>query len=76
MINSEKIIRKYKKLENVQNYIKFHNPVAIEQILFFLKKLYIKNYIEKRLEAERIVRWYIHIQNSYVRNIYKILANY
>jgi len=40
----------------------------------FKKKLDVKNHIEKLLEAERIVRWCMHIRNSYVRNIYKILA--
>jgi len=47
---AEKIIKKYKKFW-LQNYIKFRNPVTIEKIL---KKLNIKNHIEKRLEAEKI----------------------
>lgn len=65
-----KITKKYKKFWS-QNYIKFRNPVAIEDIL---KKFDIKNHIKKRLEAERILRWCMHIRDSYVRNMYKILA--
>jgi len=37
-------------------------------------KLDIKNYVEKRLEAERIVRCCMHIRNNQIRNIYKMLA--
>jgi len=65
----KKIIRKYEKFWS-RNYLKFRNPVAIKDIL---KKLDIKNHIEKRLEAERIVRWCMHIRDSYVCNMYKIL---
>jgi len=32
------------------------------------------NHIEKRLKAEKFVRWCIYIRNSYIRNMYKILA--
>jgi len=67
---AKNIIRKYEKFWS-QNYKKIHNPVAIEEIS---KKLDIKSHIEKRLEAERIVRWCMHIRNDYVRNIYKILT--
>jgi len=63
---AKNIIRKYEKFWS-QNYRKIHNPEEI------LKKLDIKSHIEKRLEAERIVRWCMHIRNDYVRNIYKIL---
>jgi len=63
------IIKKYKKFWS-RDCIKFHNPVVIEKIS---KKLDIKNQIEKRLEAEKIVRWCMHIRNNYVRNMYKIL---
>jgi len=67
---AKNIIRKYEKFWS-RDCIKFHNPVTIEKIS---KKLDIKNHIEKRLEAEKIVRWCMHIRNSYVRNMYKILA--
>jgi len=67
---AKNVIRKYEKFWS-QNYIKFHNPVIIEHIY---NKLDIKNRIEKRLEAERIVRCCMHIRDSYVRNMYKILV--
>jgi len=66
---SKTIIKKYKKFWSRDCIIKFHNPVVIEKIS---KKLDIKNQIEKRLEAEKIVRWCMHIRNNYVRNMYKI----
>jgi len=39
-----------------------------------MKKLIIKGHIEKRLKAEKIVRWCMHVRRSYIRNIYKVLA--
>jgi len=39
-----------------------------------MKKLTIKNHIEKRLKAEKIVRWCMYVRRSYIRNIYKMLA--
>ncbi|KYM97819.1 hypothetical protein ALC62_11486 [Cyphomyrmex costatus] len=54
-----------------KNYIKFKNPAAIENIF---NKLDIKNHVEKRLEAERIVCRCTLIRDSYVRDMYKILA--
>jgi len=47
------------------------NSVAITDIV---KKLDIKDNIEKQLEAEKILRWSMHIRNSYIHNMYKILA--
>jgi len=45
------------------------NSVAITDIV---KKLDIKDNIEKQLEAEKILRWSMHIRNSYIHNMYKI----
>jgi len=64
------IIRKYKKVWS-QNYIKFHNSVAIKYIF---NRLDIKNHVKKQLEAERIIRCCMHIRDSHIRNMYKILA--
>ncbi|KYN17581.1 hypothetical protein ALC57_10130 [Trachymyrmex cornetzi] len=64
------IIKKYKKFWS-RNYIKYYNPVAIENIF---NKLDIKNNVEKQLEAEKIVRRCMQIRNTYVRDMYKILA--
>ncbi|KYM96060.1 hypothetical protein ALC62_13287 [Cyphomyrmex costatus] len=64
------IIRKYEKFRS-KNYIKFNNPAAVENIFI---KLDIKNHVEKRLEAKRIVRRCTQIRDSYVRVMYKILA--
>ncbi|KYN05738.1 hypothetical protein ALC62_03324 [Cyphomyrmex costatus] len=67
---AKNIIRKYEKFRS-KNYIKYNNPAAIENIF---NKLDIKNHVEKRLEAERIVRRCTQIRDSYVRDMYKILA--
>jgi len=63
---AKNIIKKYQKFWS-RNYIKFHNPKTIGDIY---NKLDIKNHVEKQLEAERIVRSCIHIQNSYIRSMY------
>ncbi|KYM98806.1 hypothetical protein ALC62_10474 [Cyphomyrmex costatus] len=67
---AQNIIRKYNKFWS-KNYIQMNNSVIISNII---KKLDIKDYIKKRLEAEKIVRWSLHIRNNYIRNMYKILA--
>ncbi|KYN07689.1 hypothetical protein ALC62_01337 [Cyphomyrmex costatus] len=67
---AKNVIRKYEKFQS-KNYIKFNNPAAVENIF---NKLDIKNHVEKRLEAERIVRRCTQIRDSYVRDMYKILA--
>jgi len=71
---AKKIIRKYKKFWS-QNYIKFRNPVTIEEIS---KKLDIKNHIEKLNKLNKTIKsrkncTLVYIRNSYVRNMYKIL---
>ncbi|KYN06294.1 hypothetical protein ALC62_02786 [Cyphomyrmex costatus] len=62
--------RRYEKFWS-KNYIKYHNPVVIENIF---NKLDTKNHVEKRLEAERIVHRCTQIRDSYVRDMYKTLA--
>ncbi|KYN29993.1 hypothetical protein ALC57_00551, partial [Trachymyrmex cornetzi] len=54
-----------------RNYIKYYNPVAIENIF---NKLDINNHIEKRLKAERIIRRCMQIRDSYIRDMYKIVV--
>ena len=66
----QSIIKKYEKFWS-KNYIHMRNPVTITDIM---NKLDIKNNIERRLEAERILRWSMHIRNNYIHNMYKILA--
>ena len=48
---AKNFIKKYEKFLS-RNYIKYYNPVAIENIF---NKLDIKNNAEKQLEAEKIV---------------------
>ncbi|KYN15986.1 hypothetical protein ALC57_11765 [Trachymyrmex cornetzi] len=64
------IIKKYDKLWS-KSYIQMRNPIIITDIV---KKINIKDHVKKQLEAEKIVRWSLHVRNSYIRNMYKILA--
>ncbi|KYN08276.1 hypothetical protein ALC62_00741 [Cyphomyrmex costatus] len=70
IVCKKNIVKKYEKFRS-KNYIKFNNPAAIKNIF---NKLDIKNQVEKQLEAERIVRRCTQIRDSYVRDMYKILA--
>lgn len=67
----KKILKKYRKFRS-QNIIKLHSSkVYIQNIA---KKLSITDHIEKRLKAEKIVRWCMYVRKSYIRNVYKILT--
>src|SRR5436190_18307501 len=57
---SKKIIKKYNKFRS-QNTIKVCHSLEI-YIKGIEKKLNIRGHIEKRLEAEKIVRWYMYIR--------------
>jgi len=68
----KKIIKKYKKFWS-KNTINLHRSLEIF-IKNIANKLSIKDHIEKRLKAEKIARWCMHIRKNYIRNIYKMLA--
>jgi len=70
---ANKIIKKYQNFRCQNSTIKFHNSLRIILKNIF-KKLNIKNQIEKQLEAEKIIRWCMHIRNNYIRNMYNVLA--
>jgi len=65
------LLKKYKKLE-LKNDLQFRNHLTITKIL---NKINIRNQIEKLLEAERIVRWSMHVIDYYSRNMYNILTS-
>jgi len=70
---ANKIIKKYHNFWCQNSIIKFNNSLTLI-LKNILRKLNIKNQIEKQLEAEKIIRWCMHIRNNYIRNMYNVLA--
>ncbi|XP_011874742.1 PREDICTED: uncharacterized protein LOC105565807, partial [Vollenhovia emeryi] len=68
---AKNITKKYKKLWS-SHVKKLSNPLAVTKIF---EKLDIKDPVEKRLEAERIVRWSMCIKENYSRNMQRILTS-
>jgi len=70
------IFHKYAKFRST-NYLRTHNSFE-KYVIHILYKQGItnsnKSYIEKRLKAEQIVRWCFNIRDTFVRDMYKILA--
>lgn len=69
----QKINKKYEKFWS-RNSIKICNSLKIFKVKDIVKKINIKGHIEKQLEAEKIIRWCMHIRNSHIRKIYKMLT--
>lgn len=68
-----KIIKKYDNIRKSMNSIKIRGSVETF-IKNVFRKIDGKSHVEKRIKAEKIIRWCIFVTNDYIRNISKILA--